>query len=353
MDQLPRTTLKAWPDWLVQLGPGMDLLLEAIDRHREELQRACAASHVYKRLGQAQILEFEDLGQKQGLLGPSKELRYDALKRQPPPTQFLRAVVYNVGQRHHTLKAYLFAKKVFLLKMLAEMPGAFQTGNLFGGFAAIRSVFESMGDLCNAVEALREVKDAKDAHWMGQRLNDTISADLSSQVDWARMATAEFRKQDDLGAFLTLPVKGKGGLFDPRKGVQALQRRVKGVLPAYEVLLELSQPRGGTLWMVYEDSKTMPDRARTTWNRNQLGVGFPRTMAEQMRPVIVQIFDVLYESLPVLKQLEKDFAEIDAKMAKATQDEVRTMLWHFPDLFDKHEDCPCGSGKRVKYCCGE
>jgi uncharacterized protein YecA (UPF0149 family) len=105
--------------------------------------------------------------------------------------------------------------------------------------------------------------------------------------------------------------------------------------------------------MVYEDSKTMPDRARTTWNRNQLGVGFPRTMAEQMRPVIVQIFDVLYESLPVLKQLEKDFAEIDAKMAKATQDEVRTMLWHFPDLFDKHEDCPCGSGKRVKYCCGE
>lgn len=353
MEQRQQTELKAWPDWLLELRPGMDLLLGAIDRHREELQRVCSASHVYKRLGQAQIQEFEELGRKQGMIGPSKELLYDSIKRQPPPPQLLRAAVYNVGQRHLTLKAYVFAKKVFLLKTLAEMPSAFQTGNLFGGFAALRMVLESLGDLCRAVEAINEVKDAKDAHWMGKLLNDTISADLSSQVDWARMATAEFRQHDDLGAFLVPPAKGKGGLFDPLKGIEALQKRVRGVRPAYEVLLELSQPRVGTLWMVYEESKTMPDRAKTSWNRNQLGIGFPQTMAEQMKPVIVQLFDVLYECLPVLRQLDKDFAVIDTRMAKATQDEIRTMLWHFPDLFDKHEDCPCGSGKRVKYCCGE
>ena len=331
----------------------MDLLLEAIDRHREELQRACTTSHVFKRLGQSQVTDFEETAQKMGLLGPSRQLRFDKAKQLDLAPSSLRAMVFNVGQRHHIVKAYVYAKKVFLLKMLAEMPTAFQAGNLFGGFASVRSVLECLGDLCRSAEALREVKEASDAHWMGQRLNEVINGDLSSQIDWARMASAEFRQHEDLGPFRTATVKGRDALFDPGKGIRSLQKRVKGVLPAYEVLVELSQPRVGTLWMVYEDSKTMPDRVRTYWNRNQLGVGFPRTMAEQMRPVIVQIFDVLYECLPLLKQFEKEFADLDLKMAKATQDEVRTMLWHFPELFDKHEDCPCGSGKRVKYCCGE
>ena len=26
---------------------------------------------------------------------------------------------------------------------------------------------------------------------------------------------------------------------------------------------------------------------------------------------------------------------------------------HRKELFDKHEDRPCGSGKHVKYCCGQ
>jgi hypothetical protein len=353
MEQQDKGALRAWPEWLVQLGPGMDILLEAIDRHREELQRFCASSHVYRRLGQAQLQEFDALAEKQGLYGPSKQLKFDAVKRAPPPPALLRAAVYNVGQRHHTLKAYLYAKKVFLLKMLAEMPAAFQAGNLFGGFSAIRSVFECLGDMSRAAEALAGIKDASDAHWMGKRLDDAISTECASPIDWARMATAEFRKYEDLSSFRSDRIKGKDSAQDPMRGIRSISRHVRGLLPAYEVLIEFSQPRVGTLWLVYEESKTVPDRVKTLWNRNQLGVGFPRTVTDQMRPILVQLFDVLYDCLPFMRQLDRDFTEIDARMSKVTQDEVRTMLWHLPDLFDKHEDCPCGSGKRVKYCCGE
>lgn len=353
MERSDKGSLQAWPDWLVQLGPGTDILLEAIDRHREDLRRTCASSHVYKRLGQAQLQEFDVMAQDKALYGPSRQLKYDALKRLQMPAAQLRAVAYNIGQRHHTLKAYLFAKKVFLLKMLDEMPTAFQAGNLFSGFAAIRSVFECLGDLSRAAAALGDIREASDAHWMGRRFDETIASECSSSLDWARMASATFRQHEDLESFRADALKGKSAAQETMRGIWTLNKQVKGLLPAYEVLLEFSQPRVGTLWLVYEDSKSMPDRARTVWNRNQLGTGFPRTMAEQMRPILVQILDVLYDCLPFLNQLDKDFAAIDARMAKATQDEVRTMLWHFPDLFDKHEDCPCGSGKRVKYCCGE
>lgn len=353
MDHNDTSGMKVWPDWLAQLGPGMAILLEAIDRHREELQRTCTSSHVYKRLGQAQIIEFEQLGQKQAVFGPGKQLKFDVLKGLGLAQATLRAVVYNVGQRHLTLNALLYAKKVFLLKMLAEMPAAFQSGNLFGGFAAIRGVFECIGELHWSVAALADIRSSSDAHWMGTLLDDVINIELASPLDWTRVATAEFRQYEDLGAFHTGPVKERNVSYEPMKGIRALNKKVKGLMPAYEVLVEFAQPRVGTLWLVYEQSRTVPDRFRTFWHRNQLGIGFPRTMTEQMKPVIVQIFDVLYDCLPVLKQIEKDFSDVDARMAKTTRDEVRTMLWHFPHLFEKHEDCPCGSGKRVKYCCGE
>lgn len=68
--------------------------------------------------------------------------------------------------------------------------------------------------------------------------------------------------------------------------------------PPYEVLIELSQHRVGTLWLLYEETKSMPDRAKTIWNRNKIGTGFPRTMTGEMRPIIVRLFDVLYACLP-------------------------------------------------------
>jgi hypothetical protein len=351
MAQEKTLPLKEWPDWLLELRPGMDLLLGAIDRHREDLQRACSSNYVYRRLGQAQIREFEALASERGALGVNKQLKYDVLKRSPVPPALMRAAVYNVGQRHHTVKAYLYAKKVFLLKLMAEMPAAFQTGNLFGGFAAIRATIESIADLCRFAASLADVKESSDARWMGMQLDDLINNEYSSRVDWGKMTSADLRQVEDLSRYRT-QARGKDIVYDPTQAVRSLNKRVRGAQAVYEVLLELSQPRVGTLWLVYEESKTVPDRFKTYWNRNQLGIGFPRTVAEQMRPIMVQIFDVLYDCLPVMKQLDKEFADIDAKMLRVTQDEIRTMLWQFPDLFDKHEDCPCASGKRVKYCCG-
>jgi hypothetical protein len=62
---------------------------------------------------------------------------------------------------------------------------------------------------------------------------------------------------------------------------------------------------------------------------------------------------VLNDSMGLLKLLDKDLAEMGARFDDVARDEVRTWLWMFPDLFDKHEDCPCGSNKRVRYCCAQ
>lgn len=346
----------SWPDWLTALGPGMGILLEAIDRNREELERQCASGHVYKRLGQAQIKQLEADGLKAGYVRPTTSgvrLNYDVMKIQKLPPAALRAVVYNVGQRHHMLKAYQYAKKIYLLKMLTAMSEALREGNLFAGFGAMRAVLECLGEMNRFVEMLSGVKDQPDARTTGAALDDILNREFGSRIDWAKLATADFHQVGDEASLRTPQAGRKDDVPETLLGIRSLAKRIRGVLPIYEVLNEFSQVRVGTLWLLYEDSKIMPDRARTTWNRNQLGMAFPRAMVEQMQPVIVQVFDILYDALGLLKPFDREFLDLDARMAKATQDEVRTMLWHFPEIFDKHEDCPCGSGKRVKYCCGQ
>jgi len=56
-----------WPEWLRQLDPSMETILSLIDRHRDALSGEATEGFIYKRIAQAQIAQFEELGQKNKL----------------------------------------------------------------------------------------------------------------------------------------------------------------------------------------------------------------------------------------------------------------------------------------------
>jgi hypothetical protein len=349
-------TLSAWPDWLGQLDPQMRALLVSLDQHREWLASSCEESHIYKRLGQAQIRQFEELGRKSGAYKQyvdGKRTNFDILKKMQMPQALLRAMAFNVSQRHHTLEAYRYAKKITSQKLLEEIPVAMQTGDFFAGFAAMKALYENLGDMTQMIKMLSEVKPGSDAHMTGERYDAILNKELASGIDWIKLSKVDLRQVEDLRSVSSAPDSKRDDELMALKAVSSLGRRLKSVPAAYAVLNEFGRPRVGTLWLVYEDSQSMQDGHKTQWNRNKLGPGFPRIMVEQMKPVIVQLFGVLNDALGLLQLLDKEFIDADAKIAGVSRDETRTWLWMFPDMFDKHEDCPCGSGKRVKYCCGQ
>ena len=53
-----------WPEWLQKLDPSMAAILSLIDRHRDALSSEATEGFVYKRIAQAQIQQFEELGLK-------------------------------------------------------------------------------------------------------------------------------------------------------------------------------------------------------------------------------------------------------------------------------------------------
>lgn len=349
-------TLTPWPDWLARLDPEMGNILASLDRHRGWLADACGESHVYKRLGQTQVRQFEELGRKSGAYKQyvdGKRANFDVLKSLEVPKALLRAMVFNISQRHQTLGAYRYAKKVACQKLLEEIPLATASGDLFSGFAAMKALLENFGNLTQLVNALSEVKPGGDAHRTGESYDTIITGQFASGIDWTKLSRTDLRKVDDLRSIRSAPDTMRDDELMVLKAVGALAKRLKSVAAAYAILTELISPRVGTLWLVYEDSQTMLDGHKTQWNRNKLGPGFPRTMVEQMNPVLVQLFAILNDALGTFQDLDRELSEIDVKIGGVTRDETRTWLWKISDLFDHHEDCPCGSGKRVKYCCGQ
>lgn len=348
--------MTAWPEWLAKLDPEMGTILASLDRHRDWLAGLCAESHVYKRLVLAQVRQFEELGQKSGAYKQyvdGKRANFDILQKMKVPQALLRAMTFNVSQRHHTLEAYRYAKTVTCQKLMEEIPLTMGSGALFAGFAAMKTLFENLGDMTRLINALSEATPGGDAHMTGERYDDILNKELASGIDWVKISKIDLRQVDDLRSVSSAPDSKRDDERMALKAVASLGKRLKSVPAAYAVLNEFGSPRVGTLWLVYEDSQSMQDGHKTHWNRHKLGPGFPRIMVEQMKPVIVQLFAVLNDAVELLKVLDKELMDLDAKIAGVTRDEIRTWLWKFPDIFDKHEDCPCGSDKRVKYCCGQ
>ena len=348
-------TLTTWPEWLAKLDPETGTLLASLDRHREWLANSCEDSHVYKRLVQAQVRQFEEIGQKSGAYKQyvdGKRANFEILKKMQVPQALLRAMTFNVSQRHHTLEAYRYAKKITCQKLVEEIPVAMGSGGIIAGFAAMKTLFENLGDMTRMITALSEVKPGSDAHMTGERYDAILNKELASGIDWIKLSKIDLRRVEDLRSVSSAPDSKRDDELMSLKAIASLGRRLKSVPAAYAVLNEFGSPRVGTLWLIYEDSQSMQDGHKTQWNRNKLGPGFPRIMIEQMKPIIVQLFGVVNDAMGLLTVLDKELIDLDAKIAGVTRDEIRTWLWKFPELFDKHEDCPCGSGKRVKYCCG-
>jgi hypothetical protein len=345
-----------WSDWLVKLDPVMQDVLSLIDRHRDALSVESTEGLVYKRLGQAQLRQFEDLGTKHGIFKRSYEgwnIDFAALKQMQLTAGMLRAAVFSVSQRHQTLRAYRFAKKILSQDLLEGMHRDMQSGSFFSAFAAMKVFLENLAEMDRLVTALAEVRPGGDARRAGEMYDKVLSYEFASPLDWARVPTKDLRQTEDPRTLRSDSDSKRDEAQEAQKSIAALGKRAKGIPAVYAILSEYVRPRAGTFWLVYEDSQVMQDGHKTQWNRNKLGPGFPRIMVEQMTPTIVQIFSVLKDALNIMQQIDKDLVDADARIAQHTRDETRSWLWHFPDLFDKHEDCPCGSNKRVKYCCGQ
>jgi len=349
------TAIFGWPDWLGTLDPAMTTILSLIDRHRDALSSESTEGFVYKRIAQAQILQFEELGQKNNAVKQypdGKRMDFEVLKKMQFPPGMLRAQVFNISQRHQTLRAYRFAKKVLLLDLVEGIHASMHAGGFFTGFAAMKAFFVNLAEMNLLSNELAEIKPLNDARRAGKMYDDVLSREFASGMDWLRVPKSDLRQTEDPHVLRASPESKKNHELVVQRGIAALGKRVKGISAAYDILIEFERPRVGSLWLVYEESRSVQDGHKTIWNRNKLGPGFPSIMVEQMKPTIVQLFGVMSDSLGFLQQLDKELAGIDEKIVRHTQDETRNWLWHFPDLFDRHEDCPCGSSKRVRYCCG-
>jgi len=225
--------------------------------------------------------------------------------------------VFNISQRHQILRAYRFAKKIVLLDLVEGVHASMHVGGFFTAFAAMKVFLVNLAEMNLLLIELAEVKPGSDARRAGKLYDDVLSREFGSDMDWLRVPKSDLRQTEDPRILRASPESKRNYELVVQKGIVALGKRAKGIPSAYDILSEFERPRVGTLWLVYEESKSMPDGHKTIWNRNKLGPGFPSVMIEQMKPTIVQLFGVLSDALGLLQQIEKELAEALANLKRA------------------------------------
>lgn len=353
---------REWPDWLRAIHPLVASALTTTDSTITSLVGFCAKSHIYNRLGQIQANVIYDKAIQTGSILPDGLHKFKAgpvYSRQMPlhPNE-IRIPIFNWAQSYHQLNAFSFSKNIICLKLVDGIRFGMQCGNLLLSMTAMRSILEQVGQLhllTLNLSSIAEPTNASESITAWQSYSGEVTKRLyATRIDWTKLATADIRsskaktfqyRKDEYRADMEAA--------DLLKAIDRLDQRIPGARLAYDVLSEFVHPNYGTVYAVTELVNFDEDHYGIGWQKRQIGMGFPHCMTTLNRQILVDTFLIFAEVFALLIPLHSQVSNISDRLLRCIQQTIRPILTSNPALFERNESCPCGSGRKLKKCCGQ
>jgi hypothetical protein len=350
-----------FPNWLLQLHPEMPNAARTIEETKAFLIDKCKEPHVYPRLGQRQASEVYGELMRLGMIVRNEKGEFaptlDKSKTATIDQNKIRIGVYNWAQAYHQLKAYNFAKKAICLKLLDGIAFGMNSKNLLIAAPSMRCVIEHAGQFHLLMLNLQEIFDQAenaDLPTLWTRYSGEITKRAyATRIDWIKVTLADFKK-DKAKSFEYKKSEYFADMeaADLLKGVDKLEKRVTGVRLAYDVLCEFTHPNYGTIYAVTENAEVQKDNHGIDWQMRKLGLGSPGFLIDIAKEILIDTFLVFAEVVGSLKGMIVESGSLEKKVLKNIQEIMRKTLEIHPNLFARSVSCPCGSGIKVKKCCG-
>jgi len=136
--------------------------------------------------------------------------------------------------------------------------------------------------------------------------------------------------------------------------IDKLDRRVTGVRNIYEVLCEFAHPNFGAQFAFNEKSsdKLEVDDSGTAWKSFTIGSGFPVAAARDLASVHAQTVGCVSDCIQDVIDAGESARITHQRLESAVKVVVRAWTKKYSPLFSPYENCPCRSGKKLKFCCG-
>jgi len=132
------------------------------------------------------------------------------------------------------------------------------------------------------------------------------------------------------------------------KGVDGLGQEARAV---YDVLSEFSHPNVGFLFGLTESMSLPAERDGALWITKVHSLNPPLAAVSVLGPVLERIFNEILEVMQHFEQLLIRAGEMGDNLLSLSQAVVRDAVHHA--VFNRYAACPCGSGAKIKFCCGK
>lgn len=349
------TRVIAWPGWLLAAGKDMSQHLQVIRSCNERLRAEAENDYTYEQVGQSQITIVTDQLISKGFLDPATGERR---KNFAVPKSTFAPMLYQNGSALRILNVTCAAKQMVLVHLLDSMISSLATGNVIVALVCIRSLIEHVAHFDSLIASLRPytvpsgIEDVNMTLW---DINDKlVKAAYATRVDWQGLAASASQAKPLSKKLKYKPAQNRADVSADQilNAIDVLGKRVKNIRPVYEILCEFAHPNVGLLLGLTKKFEPVLDREGVSWIRKKLSLEAPVGFVEEVGPPFCHIFAKVAESLVYFNELLSEAHVQRKKILKITQSNLQHYFASHRDALSPYSPCPCGSGAKVKFCCG-
>jgi hypothetical protein len=353
----------AWPDWLAALDLKLADTLASMGSAHERLRASVAAGYDYQLVLQAKLNAVTDQMVKEGVMsrdshdspmGPTKRL----LKPIVPNAALVAAQTAQNSASYRILGTLSYTCRLAVTKLLDGHRQGILIGDMLVPMVCIRGAIEHIAHYHAVIHKLRPytvpVTFEDGNRTLMEIFTLLIKSNYGTRIDWKHLLTADIDKPLDAES---LKYKREENRADRESksimsAIDLLGKTVKGTRAVYDVLCEFSHPNVGNLLLFTESAGPATDAHGVHCVKKHLSPQVPSGFLQEAVPVVCRIYEQAELCLRHLESLLEEGTKEREKVLKITQVVVSRLVSRNRSAFDAYATCPCGSGKKVKFCCG-
>jgi len=269
-----------------------------------------------------------------------------------------RGTVFNWSSLQSSIDFFRWSRASTVEELAGQAYQSASANSLVMAIAALRSILEVSGNAALLEKDFRELAEPKDENvarmdWLSE-FESVIDGRIAGvRVDYSALTRNGLRGTKKF-SYKPGEYEADHTAKDLLKGVDILDKRIKGARAAYEFFSEFAHPNLASVWTHYD---------RTEVKISVLDIhGY--AVHHQRRHVGAAFLDtfgtVLNEGIEIAGECVDDLLRIDLvlkaegeAMAKHAKRAIREIIKRDPAAFDSRELCPCNSGKNIQQCCGK
>lgn len=268
-----------------------------------------------------------------------------------------RGTVFNWASLQSSVDFFRWSRAVAARELADHAHQAAKENALLVTIMSLRSILEVSGNAVLLERDLKQLAEPRDdnlarSDWLSSFESLVDSRVAGVRVDYLTLAKnglrASKRFSYEAGEF-----EADHQAKDLLKGVDVLDKRVKGARAAYEFFSEFTHPNLASVLTHYDrtEVKTQVLNLHSYVAHHQRG---------KVGEFFMETFGLLLaEGIAITEECASELLRVDGllkaegeRVARHVKKAIREVVRHDPAAFDARELCPCNSAKNIQQCCG-